>query len=797
MACLAAGSNRLWTNAGFEMTAPTPAEQTAYAHMQARLIALLLRHDQRGFRRFIDARTDTSEDESEPIRPYRELGVLFFLGTALFEDILPRIVRRLSFESPRSLVIEEPPARGRIHWERTIDATWAERPGEPPLLLHTRQRRRDFATSENLLTVATVIEYEAAIRRVLRGDQALIGAQALRHPLNDLADRCSRELAFPQFAGLLPRARRILDGADGGVAALEARVAARQAPGGNRAYQDLLTWRARWRAMQLLRRSDDAPTHDVLGADPQRDNYLYQLWIFYELADLLHSHGRLVTIELQAGRMALRFTWGADDTRRTYVLRHDQGVAEPVARWSARPNAKDVPGVRPDFYLARVDPPLAEVRDGSALIWREPGVVWDAKYYRERESERTPSSPVKRMIADLALLGETYGVLLFAFISRASGTSGASEGDIPRVQRLAPMVGVDQTLAPQEVAMRQLRPALDTEGSDLRAILTALLDDAHRHMVQPRRVACHGIFLDSLSAGEQVHLVDRYGGALGTDAEELLICPKPHIGPWRVDLVSRARHCCQDARLCHIVGQPGSAPPIRPPRTAEELLKELQHVFSRSDSHALDEEAVSAIARQVEGITRRFAEIAGVYKRIEVYYHRLRDMGLEQTFDQLGATERESLGLAVFLLEQLDSIGASDYSAPAIHISSVIEIEVQRRVFACPDLVGDLAKPKKQTLGVLPWMRQNPDLTEGNWDRIRAFVAAHWNEQIDLDDPGRTVSFDQFVARALSRISQLRNMAAHTHPLSRKDYGELQRLAFQGGPLSCGALNALLLAWHT
>jgi hypothetical protein len=39
-------------------------------------------------------------------------------------------------------------------------------------------------------------------------------------------------------------------------------------------------------------------------------------------------------------------------------------------------------------------------------------------------------------------------------------------------------------------------------------------------------------------------------------------------------------------------------------------------------------------------------------------------------------------------------------------------------------------------------------------------------------------------------------MAAHTHPLSRKDYGELQRLAFQGGSLGYGALNPLMLAWQ-
>jgi hypothetical protein len=453
-----------------------------------------------------------------------------------------------------------------------------------------------------------------------------------------------------------------------------------------------------------------------------------------------------------------------------------------------------VPGVRPDFYLCRIDPQPAVVSANGAQIWREPGVIWDAKYYRERESERTPSSPIKRMIADLALLGESYGVLLFAFLSGATGAT-TSDADTQQ-QRLAPAIGIDQTLTPQEVGIRQLRPALDADRAGLHRMLRTLLDDAHARLAQPRVPACYGIFLDSLSAAERTGLTDRYGTAIGDEPSDLLLCPKPHIGPWRVDLVSRARHCCQDARLCHIVGRPGSTPPLRPPRTAEELLKELQQVFSRTGSGALDEDAISAIARQVEGITRRFAEIAGAYKRIEVYYHRLRDMGLEQTLDLLGAAERESLGLAVFLLEQLDSIGASDYSAPAIHISSVIEIEVQRRVFACPDLVGDLTKPKKQTLGVLPWMRQNPHHTEGNWERITQYSATHWNEQIDPDDLSRTVSFDQFVAKALSRISQLRNMAAHTHPLSRKDYGELQRLAFQGGPLGYGALKALLLAWR-
>jgi hypothetical protein len=179
-----------------------------------------------------------------------------------------------------------------------------------------------------------------------------------------------------------------------------------------------------------------------------------------------------------------------------------------------------------------------------------------------------------------------------------------------------------------------------------------------------------------------------------------------------------------------------------------------------------------------------------------VYEQRVRDMGMEQTFDSLGKPERESLVLAFFLVEQLDEIGAQDFSAPAIHLSSVMELEVQRRIFACPGLVGPIAEPRNQTLGKLPWMRREPELTDGNWYRITAYVAARWNEQIDPDDSTRSVAFDTLVARALSRISQLRNQAAHTHPVSRKEYGELQRIMLQSNPLPCGALTALLRAWR-
>lgn len=461
------------------MSQPTPAEVAAYGAMQARLVALLLRYDEGGFGRLIGTSASYAAEQTDAtLQRYRDLGAIFVLRDELFEDILPRIVRRLSFESPRNLIVEEPPARGRIDWGRSLDAAWAERPGEAPLLLHTRQRRRDFATPENLLTVVTLLEYHAEVQRLLWDEQLTAGSAALRHPLNELAERCERELAFPQFAGIRGEAQQILDGAHGGPEGLEHQVLERLIPGGNSAYEDLLAWRARLRALRLLRRSQ-VSADDVLGADPERDNYLYQVWIFYELADLLQERGRLERVNPRQGQMALRFRWGDGDDKRVYELRHDQAVPIPPARWGATPLKKcAVPGVRPDFYLWRVDPPLARVEHGGELFWREPGVVWDAKYYRERESTSAPSS-IKRMIADLNLLGEGHGTLLFAFLA-GGGAPSAGDGSY----RLSP-ADRDQSVVPdQRVVIQPLCPDTDLQG--LRATLTGLLDGAHVRLHERR-----------------------------------------------------------------------------------------------------------------------------------------------------------------------------------------------------------------------------------------------------------------------------------------------------------------------
>lgn len=771
---------------------PTSSELRAYTLMQARMLALLLRFSEGEYRKFFDAHSQFArEEDMATLQVYRDLGVLFFLNDELFEHILPRIIRRLSFASPRRLVVEEPPGRGRIDWERTLDRAWNERPGQPPLELHTRQSLRDFATPENLLAVVTLLAYRADVRRILLSEAVGIGAEALRHPLNIIVERCNRELAFPQLAGIRPVAQRILE--SGGDEELERSVVASAIPGGNSAYDDLLEWRRRYRELGLLRRLDAARPIESLGADPRRDNRLYQLWILFEIADLLARRDLLEPGTLLP--RVIRFRWGEGNEARHYELRHDQAIANQAAVWLSEPPEQPVPGVRPDYYLRRIDPPMTEVHANGSVTWREPGVVWDAKYYRETDANHAPGGPIKRMVADLALTGETRGALLFAFL-RADTDELAqdalqSNGEII-LQRLRPAPESHHGLAAEvRLEIASLRPDRSTE--DVHQALERLLHQAHTTLSKPLVPTCQGIFLDTLSASERMTIMDRWGETFQGSYDDLLVCPKPHIGPWRIDLVSRAMHCCRDGRLCHIMGQPGAQKPVRPPRDIESLLKELDQVLAEQSAGARDDEAVSAIAERVQRVTRRFAELVAV--DLEYYRERVRALGMRATFDLLGPNEQDSLALAIFLTDQLFKIRANDYSAPAIHLSSVVEIEVKRRIFACPDLAGDLASPKRQTLGVLPYLRRSDD-PEGNWGRINAYVAVRWQENPNPDDVTRIITFDDFISKGLSRIAQLRNNAAHTEPLPRRFYDELQDLIFQGSRFGFGVLNTLLLAWQ-
>ena len=747
---------------------PTAAERAAFVALQGRMVELLMRYD---VPRFSATFGEQIAEPSVELARGRDLAVVFYLRDELFERILPDIKRRLSFVAPRELVSEDLPPRGRIDWARTFAAGLRERPGEPPLRVVTRERRREFATAENLLTVATILEYRALVQQLLDNEYASGARTALRHPLNELRDACERELVFPQFVGLVAEAERLIAD-EWALAEIAATVAAALVPGRNSAYDDLLTWREQLRRLQLLERTSAQQPEPMLGSDPARDNALYQLWLFYEWVELLTQRDALAAFDPRR-ELVLRFRWGAGDDQRHYVLRYDLGVAGAPAIW------QHAPGVRPDFYIAHAEP----IRVGTGTtIWREPGFVLDAKYYREHDDRaHLPGEPRKRMLADLQLLGEQHGALLFAF-------HGANVEDDTVI--LAPYPDRAQRVAP-DVTIRNLRvPPHPPEG--VQNILAQVLDQIHAQLHARRVPQCAGVYLDTLSRAD-LALVDRTGRDFDA-SDDLLVCPKRHIGAWRVDFVSRQRHCLTDPALCHIIGQPGAQPPVRPVRSPEELLRELDRLFQRGAGTIPDDAQIARIAAEVERTTRQFAEFAGAYRRIDVYHNRVRDLGLGNAWSMLSEHEQESLALAIFLVEQLDSVGARDYSAPGIHISSVVETALRQRIFACPGLVGSASQPRNHTIGKLGYVLREDE--DGNGTRIRAYAATRWNPYPDPDDPGHRIEFDNLVKRAVTRIGQLRNTAAHTEPLRRGEFEELLRIVLQRSAIGMGALRALLLGWQ-
>lgn len=593
------------TNASPSALSPQPSslEREAFAWMQARLVELLLRHDAPRFAATLGERA--AGPLADPrVRRQRELAALWHLHAELLDGILPLIRRRLSFAAPRELRTEALPARGRVDWPRTAAEHGRERPGQHPLEVRTRRRRRHFGTPENLLVVATLLECRASAEQLLEAEQAQAGPAALRHPLREVIAACDRELAFPQLAGLVPEAAQLLAEGPDAIHDLEQEAAETLPPGRGGAYDDLLAWRQRRATLSLADQAREPAGSHALGADPASAELLYRLWLFYEIVDLLQRRGALVA--LQDGGAGASFVWGEGAERRRYRL---VAGAEREARWS------NTSPVRLDLVIEREG--AAELRDGAALVWREPGFVIETAFAPEPPFEAV----VARTLARLQLAGERHGALLI-------GLSGeASEYDV------APQPEADPGPAGIRLGVRELRPAIGGEESS-QAVLAGLLAEAHASIGPPVPIACHGIFLDTLSAAERSALLGRDGTPLPTT--DLLACPKPHVGPWRVDLVSRERHCCRDRRLCHIAGQVGAQPPLRPPRSVEELIDELAQVVERRPAEEVDEAAIDAIAGRVEALTRRFAELAGDFGDIVVYEGRLRDTGMEHTLHLLG-----------------------------------------------------------------------------------------------------------------------------------------------------------------
>jgi hypothetical protein len=866
-------------------TTTTVTEREAFVWMQGRMVDLLMRHDSNRFGELFGERS-TAEPTSvsqQILKRYRDLAVLFYLRDELFENILPNIKRRLSFEAPRQTQVEELPARGRVDWAKTARQSLRERPTEVALEVITRQHRRHFATPENLLTVITLLEYRNAVQTLLDYETNLDLEQVLSHPLNDIVDKCTRELAFLQFASLVFKCEEILEGYGSNQTAtteeLEQQVAANLVPGHNSAYSDLLEWREKLWGLRLLDRLQAQKSlQPMLGVDPDRDNYLYQLWLFYEMGEMLSRRGQLLKWDYT--KMQLSYWWGGngstEDEPRVvveYKLQHDQSISNIPDYWNevgqTRPNA---PGVRPDFYIERmgrqqvlgvehVDKTGKKIAPN--IIWHEPGFILDAKYYKPREnaSAKAPSNPVKRMLADLQLTGERFGALLFAFqntpktslnssfsadynsgeqttrndnyneivvsegslveennVISASNDTGTDSNNIDLEEQegvlysLKPTYASAQYIQPDlEVAIWRFRPelALETTESKFEQQLVKLFESIHQKLRgQVEEITCRGVFLDSLTTNahgqlaELAHLVrsQRYeeittkANTDNTDKlENLLLCPKPHIAPWRVDIVSAERDCCKNPILCHIAGlTPKPQIPLRL-ATLQDIEKAIKQNAATASNNAknstdttMDDELVRVATIRIKEVTQRYADL--IKPNMEDFRDDIRrrvGTNLFTTTQLLTEAQRETLALGCFLQKQIEGIKAANFAGPALLFTGILEELVRYTLYERSSLKHSV-KAQEKTLGGI--------LTTTNTYQIRLAMIRNnlWQEKISAK---LTYTFDDWL-EDLKVVKEHRNTSAHHAFLKREDFEDLIDRFFSSPNYGPGVFDGLLRAWR-
>src|SRR5260370_19852968 len=264
-------------------TIPTTAgkeEQTRQwsQQLQRRILRLLLQHDKpllrNQFRQFF---VESTLPQLPLLQQYDRYVKLQILSNELLDDILPRIRRQLSLKTSRARLLEEAPTRGEIDWQRTLERSWSQAPGQPPLQFGTRLRQHTLDTPENVLTIAILSASRRALRQVR--DEGLADEEFSRQErafLDGADERAERELAAPYARALLNQALRA------NIDALEQEVVRHLRPGPS-PYRGLLSWWHRFQEFRVGRTAvEQALALASRRSDEKTDAWLYELCIMLE-----------------------------------------------------------------------------------------------------------------------------------------------------------------------------------------------------------------------------------------------------------------------------------------------------------------------------------------------------------------------------------------------------------------------------------------------------------------------------------------------------------------------------------
>jgi len=716
---------------------------TITAQLQRRIARLLLRHDRRTFRgRFRELYARSKQPQPDILRAYDRFARLIGLADELFDDILPRIRRQLSFSATRLELDEEPPLRGQIDWRQTIQRASATYPDQPPLRFATTLRSRSFATPENRMVVAILLRY-ARLLAGLRSDTLFADAPlttAEQREINQLEDLVRRELATPQFQDLA----RDAEAADAGDLAEQV---SRRMRGGVNPYGDLITW---WQRIeqQHLQTSTNQSLSPVLQAQEQA-GLLYQLWIALELVNMLVELGQLSDPQIATDNLRFQFQW----CQRTFELVYDRSPKQHLA-WTG------APGERPDYFITRAN--AHKVKDGTRIYWQEPGILLDAKCYLGVNASRA-SGVIKRMIADIQLVDAKNGALIFP------DTTGLELEVLPDTARYLSSVAHDGA-----VHLYAMRPF--EQQTALHARLAELLDQVAAWLPERPPIACHGCIPDRDTVTP--------AGRIATTVP-LIFCPKPHISPNHVDMVSPIDDCLKNPRVCHIMSLgpvAGFMPPfVERVLNQDDLLNAIgqlrDHLNRTVGPSDIGEEAEQARGALVEAIGRLVDNYSAMHQsdtkpiedRLEIIFGQY----WTDKDDPRGLPEdvRNMLISGDFVYYEFVKGGIADWAASAVQYVRAVEHELYRRLydrFGNPSPLKDrYGKPLGAhgfTFGTVSTAFNKRANGDHNWSVFlnQAVTTSHSNPS----------DFEQAVAAVIG-LHQLRNEIAHSETI---DQAKAQRV---------------------
>jgi hypothetical protein len=219
---------------------------------------------------------------------------------------------------------------------------------------------------------------------------------------------------------------------------------------------------------------------------------------------------------------------------------------------------------------------------------------------------------------------------------------------------------------------------------------------------------------------------------------------------------------------------------VEKPQRVEKLEDIKKAILSGGDDGD-DDKAIQVVTSRVIEIARRYAAL--IKPDLNHYGAKItRQIGeVFENTNLLSSQQRETLALSMFLSEQIDSIGATNYAGPALLFTGVLEEITRLTIFPNSEL-RNLLKDKEKTLGNLP---------RHQFYLNRDIKAEHWNSEFSKR---HHYPISEWLAD-IRGIIPIRNKAAHEAHIPKEDFQKLESLFFGNAYHGVGAFTGLLKAW--